>query len=130
MITARMPGLKADPALPQRDRLLDEQDVADMLAHRLGVAGPLAIERCDIWPVKYRSGESLRVLYRFQSGAMSHAVAARTFPPGRAESIWQRSLAAGTACDPLRPVVYLRELDTVLWTFPNDRKIATLPLAV
>jgi aminoglycoside phosphotransferase len=94
-----MTGLAFDPAVPCRDALL---------------ARPGRLH------VKYRFGESLRVVYRRADGLC----AARSFPPGTSAGHHARALAA--AGDP-RAVVHLPELHAVLWAFPHDRKLAALP---
>ena len=106
--------LAPDPAVPQRDALLDPETVG-------GLYGAVA-ERVY---AKYRVGESLRVVYRLDG---AHHVAARTFRDGASADAYDRAQAGAVAAGPLPPVLHARELDTVFWTFPNDRKLATLTL--
>ncbi len=120
------PPLALDPLLPQRDELLDAERVADRLSARLGLAGPLELERCEPVRIKYRHGESLRVLYRLEIAGASHDVSARMFPGARSEEEHGRALAAATQTGELRPVVRDGELDTVFWIFPNDRRLRNL----
>ncbi len=120
-------ALAGDPAVPQRDALLDPAVVADRLAERLAREGRLAIERCERLRAKYQVGRSLRVLYRIEVAGESHTVAARTFAPRRCEEVHREALASAMPTGALRPVAHDRELATVFWTFPNDRKLATLP---
>ena len=120
-------ALAADPAVPQRDALLDPAVVAERLAERLAREGRLAIERCERLRAKYQVGRSLRVLYRIEVAGESHTVAARTFAPRRCEEVHREALASAVPTGALRPVAHDRELATVFWTFPNDRKLATLP---
>lgn len=106
--------LAPDPAVPQRDALLDPEIVG-------GLYGAVA-ERVY---AKYRVGESLRVVYRLDG---AHHVAARTFRDGASADAYDRARAGAVPAGPLPPVLHARELDTVFWTFPNDRKLATLTL--
>lgn len=81
--TALPPALlAADPALPERDALLDPARVAA----RLGV------ERCRLVRAKYRIGESLRVVYRIPGCSEAGAgalVSARAVPgPGGGARWW------------------------------------------
>jgi len=108
--------LAADPAVPQRDALLSGDSVARLFP---GVA------TCERVYAKYRFGESLRVVYRLDS---SHHVAGRTFANGRGEAAYERAAARAVPAGPLPPVLHARDLDTVFWAFPNDRKLARLPL--
>ena len=123
-------SLPPDRALPHRDRLLDAAAVARRLAPRLGAHGPITIDACVCRRVKYRVGESLRVLYQIRSGAATYLVAARAFPVGRSDGAYRRAVAGAVTCEPLHAVLHDAELDAVFWTFPNDRKIARLPLLV
>jgi aminoglycoside phosphotransferase len=101
--------LAPDPAVPRRDALLDGAAVA----RALGASG------CERTYAKYRVGESLRVVHRTDAG--KH-VAARSFRDPAAA--YARALGDGA-----RPgVICAPELDAVLWAFPDDRRIAALPL--
>jgi aminoglycoside phosphotransferase len=113
--------LAPDAAVPHRDALLDGRLVARMLSGRL-LADP--VESCRREYVKYRVGESLRVVYRVGP----HYVAARGFAPGESAGAYQRALATAVPAGPLRAVVHVPELDAVFWAFPNDRRLTTLPL--
>ena len=102
--------LAPDPAVPQRDALLDERYIAS----RLGAA------RCERINAKYRVGDSLRVVYRVDADRI---LAGRTFR-GRSRSVFRRAAAANEP----GAVLHLEELETVFWTFPNDRRLAGLRL--
>ena len=119
-------NLASDALLPQRDLLLDANEVACCLASSLGTRGPLAIDSCERLRTKYRVGDSLRVLHRISVGDSNFTVAAHTFPKGRSERAYERALGMAVACGPLRPVIHAAELETVFWTFPNDRKLLRL----
>jgi Ser/Thr protein kinase RdoA (MazF antagonist) len=100
--------LAPDPAVPQRDALLDER----YMASRLGAV------RCERINAKYRVGDSLRVVYRADT---DRVLAGRTFR-GRSRSVFRRAAAASEP----GAVLHLEELETVFWTFPNDRRLAGL----
>jgi aminoglycoside phosphotransferase len=120
--------LDRDPAVPQRDFLLEPALVAERLDRLLGREDRLEIESCRQVRVKYRVGARLRVVHRIRVGSGSFDVAASTFPSlERSERAYAEALERAVACGPVRPVVHDRELTTVFWTFPNDRKIAGLP---
>jgi aminoglycoside phosphotransferase len=97
--------LAADPAVPQRDALLSAKVVAEVFP---------GATTCERVYAKYRVGESLRVAYRLDG---AHHVAARTFREGRSEAAYAANA-----------LLHAPKLDTVFWAFPNDRKLATLPL--
>jgi tRNA A-37 threonylcarbamoyl transferase component Bud32 len=116
-------NLASDARLPQRDLLLDAREVARRLSSRLGTAGPLAIDSCERLRAKYRIGDSLRVLYRIRVRDRHHTVAARAFGEGQSEKAYERAVRGAKGCDSLRPVAHDAGLETVFWTFPNDRRI-------
>lgn len=119
-------NLATDPALPQRDLLLDVDEVARRFSRKLGSDGALKIDRCEQLRVKYSPGVSLRVLHRIRVGTSSYTIAARAFTGGRSEPAFERSTKKAVSCGRLLPVARDAELDTVYWTFPNDRKISNL----
>lgn len=121
-------GLDRDPAVPQRDLLLEPALVAERLERSLGRGAPLGIESCRRLRVKYRVGVRLRVVHRVRARTASFDVAASTFPSlERSARAYAEALERAVACGPVRPVAHDPELTTVFWTFPNDRKIAGLP---
>jgi aminoglycoside phosphotransferase len=101
--------LAPDPALPQRDALLDERYMA----------GVLGAGRCERINAKYRVGDSLRVVYRLDDDRI---VAGRTFGD-RSASVYRR--AAARTPD---GVLHAEPLSTVFWRFPHDRRLAGLRL--
>jgi aminoglycoside phosphotransferase len=117
--------LARDPAVPHRDDLLDGRRVAELLSGRL-LDEPVV--SCALRFAKYRVGDGLRVVYRVAADGVERHVAARGFAPGASADAYRRAVAAAVPAPPLRPVVHVPELDAVFWTFPNDRRLTTLPL--
>ena len=107
-----MTRLAPDHALPQRDLLLDDQQIAARLS---SLIGPAAIDSCEKQRIKYRMGESLRVLYRLSVNGRTHLVAARAFAVSSEKS--QQSAQFVDA-----------DIQAAFWIFPNDRKIKHLSL--
>jgi hypothetical protein len=91
--------LAPDPAVPRRDALLRPATMAGVISRRLLDGVP--VESCERVYVKYRAGESLRVVYRYDG----RYVAART---GKRDGI-----AAP-------------EVGAALYPFPHDRKLTAL----
>ena len=110
--------------MPQRDALLDERRMGELLG--AGLTGAAA-DGCERVNAKYRVGDSLRIVYRIAAGGGSHTVAGRTFA-GRSASVYRRAAAARVADGPLPAVLHAPELETVFWTFPNDRRLSGLRL--
>jgi Ser/Thr protein kinase RdoA (MazF antagonist) len=100
-------GLATDPALPWRDVLLDPAAVAARLAPTVG-----RIDACELVRVKYRVGESLRVLHRLRTGFRTQLVAARMF--------------RGVLPPPDGAGIRHADVDTVWWVFPHDRRLRGL----
>ena len=123
MSAAPLVELSNDPALPHRDLLLDVTQAARMLSARIGVSGPVEIQRCERARVKYLPGASLRVLYRVEAGGRSYTIATRAFTDGRSQSAFERAASQAVPTGALSPVGHDAELGLVYWTFPNDRKI-------
>jgi aminoglycoside phosphotransferase (APT) family kinase protein len=118
------PPLDPDPAVPQRDLLLND----DVVAERVGRSFDVEVHECRRVRVKYRIGARLRLAHRLRVGASSVDVAASTFPTlERSERAYAeaRERAVGARIAP--PVAHDRELTTVYWAFPNDRKLRHLP---
>ena len=121
-------GMAHDPRLPQRDLLLDEREVARRLSASLGLEGRLPVGACERVRTKYRVGDSLRVLHRVSVEGRDYTVAARAFERGKSRRAYERAAREAVECAPLRAVLHDAELETVFWTFPNDRKLAGLGL--
>jgi aminoglycoside phosphotransferase len=121
------PALDLDPAVPQRDVMLDAAAVAGRLARLLGVE----IGSCRRVRAKYRIGARLRVVHRIRSASGCFDVAASTFRRlERSERSYAETRERAVASGPVPPVALDRDLTTVFWTFPNDRKITSLPALV
>lgn len=121
-------GMAPDPRLPQRDLLLDEREVARRLSASLGMKGQLMVSACERVRTKYRVGDSLRVMHRIRVGGRDYTVAARAFAAGESRRAYERAMLAAVECAPLRPLLHDAELETVFWTFPNDRRLSGLGL--
>ena len=124
-----------DAVLPARDALLDATYMRGRLARLLmGTSSPtsLPVERVTVMRVKYRPGESLRVLYRLRLEGQGHLVSSRMRPGGldalyaeaQQHEVPSASGEPGRESQPsasLRGVAIDRDLSAVFWTFPNDR---------
>src|SRR6201991_3215350 len=106
-------NLALDPALPQRDLLLDETLMAQYLSRLMTPYGALGVGSCERLRTKYRVGASLRVLYRVEGVEQSYRISARAFPKAH-------------RTDRQSTEIHATELNTSFWLFPNDRKIRNL----
>lgn len=117
-------GLAPDPALPQRDLLLDEQQMAVRLSVLFTRGRSAVVDSSEKQRVKYRIGESLRVLYRVSLNGRAHLVAAKAFAEPSA------STATGASGDAAQTSARFvdRNLRAAFWIFPEDRKLKHLSL--
>jgi aminoglycoside phosphotransferase len=126
-VSSSQVALASDSAVPQRDHLLNLDDMASRLSQRLGSSGSLAFRSCEREFVSYRVGKRLRIVYRVGIDGEEVRVAASTFRSrSRSRRAYQAALERSPASGKLRPVWHDAELDSVFWTFPNDRRIANL----
>lgn len=118
-------GLTPDPVLARRDELLDADVMAARLAALLGLADEPAT--CTRLRAKYRIGESLRVTFRVEAGESTHLVSSRMFPAeDAADQAAKAHVVARRSGASERAVLFDRELGTVFWVFPQDRKLRGL----
>lgn len=116
------PGFAPDEQLASRDELLAPAAVAARLSRLLGTS----VSSCELVRAKYRIGESLRVVYRTSIGGSAHVLTARAFTGGDSGAAYAKALRTARAVGELPGVVHDVELDTVWWTFPNDRRLHNL----
>ena len=69
----------ADRAVPCRDALLRPETMAGVISQRL--LGGVPVERCERTYVKYRFGDSLRAVYRFDGRYVALRTGKRTASP-------------------------------------------------
>jgi tRNA A-37 threonylcarbamoyl transferase component Bud32 len=105
--------LSPDAALPQRDFLLDVDEIRAPLSSILGKG---QIEHCVRRKTKYQVGRSLRVLYEVLVGDASDLIYARAYDPALSRS-------GSENC-----YVSKGSLSATFCVFPHDRKIKHLSL--
>ena len=108
--------LASDPALPQRDLLLDESLMKEYLARLVARYGEFGVENCERLRTKYRIGRSLRVLYELGGSEQTYRIAARAFR--------RTHRVVNQFNSPVE--IHAAELNTMFWIFPHDRKIKHL----
>ena len=123
-----MAWLAPDPVLAHRDVLLDAATMRHRIANVLCRGRAPRIGRCETVRVNYQVGKSLRVLFTIERGGTQRFVAARMFRAGRSGDAFSRAAAVAGEGNGTLPVAHDPEIDCVFWSFPSDRKIATLPL--
>jgi aminoglycoside phosphotransferase len=130
-VSATRGSLEPDPAVPQRDQLTDAPEIARRLRTRLDPRTDLSIRSCHLGAISYRPGKRLRVVYRLElDGSVLHVAASTFRSTKRGERAFRKAQNAAHDTGPFRPVLYDGELETVFWTFPNDRSLENLPALV
>ncbi len=118
--------LAADATLPQRDTLLNEGLMMPRLAEAIGDLKLADVSGCQIERVKYRFGESLRVLFDLRCGNETIKVAARTFDAARLTEMRSAKKVRMIGTAKSMPDFIDEQLQTAFWIFPNDRKLSSL----
>ena len=127
MNTQQPTGLAPDPAVPQRDLLLNIDAMARRFSLQLGLRAPVTIGSCRHECVSYRVGRRLRVVYRIEIDGREQRVVASTFRSGRrSERAFRKAKEGSAPSGSLRPMLHDSELNVVFWTFPNDRRLEHL----
>lgn len=95
------------------------------------------IRQCAIIQVRYKPASSCMVSYRLDienvaTGERGEQIlCGRAFPQGRSQSNWEKASTRPLIQPRFGiPLVHLPEVEMVLWSFPNDRKMHTLPAAI
>lgn len=138
------PGLHeipTDALLPQLAVILDSEAMKERLEDHMFASAEdrkrFLIRCCDIARVRYKPESSCMVTYRLHIEDKAtretgeQVLCGRAYPEGRSQSQWEK--ARGRAVVQPRfgtALLYLPELEMVLWSFPNDRKMVTLPAAL
>jgi thiamine kinase-like enzyme len=132
----------SDPKLPHLAAVMDDGLMAEHFARHLRAASPgleWQVAQCAIENVIYKPAKHCRLLYRLGLRHPSGAAAEEWFygqlyPPGLAEKRFDDAVAsvkhsyvAHDFLKGLQPVSYWQDLNMVLWMFPHDPQMATLP---
>jgi hypothetical protein len=119
--------LADDPAVPQRDHLLDLDAMARKFSLHVDLRGRVTIGSCRRECVSYRVGRRLRVVYRVDIEGREQRIVASTFRSGRrSERAFRTANESDAVARPLRAALHDAELNAVFRTFPNDRRIEHL----
>lgn len=123
-----------DAQLPFLATLLDERTMACIFERHL-IAQPsvrFAITQCEIERIKYRPHRNCLVAYRLtlngDTDERELRVCVGMFEPAEAQSRYLSSLSTAIAIPQFAPVIHIEALDSVMWVFPNERKLKALPI--
>ncbi len=126
-----------DPLLPQLSVILDLTAMKRLLQEK--IFGSVQerkrfhILSCEIDRVRHKPESSCMVTYRLQiedqtTGETGEQIlCGRAYPERRSQSQWDKARLRAVVPPRFgKPIVYLPELEMILWSFPNDRKMDAL----
>lgn len=130
-----------DVRLPQLSMVLDTEAMRKTLWNGMfesaSARDRFLIHHCDIIQVRYKPESSCMVSYRLdiknvETGERGEQIlCGRAFPKGRAQPQWEKASTRALVQPRFgKPLVHLPEIEMVLWGFPNDRKMHTLPASI
>jgi Phosphotransferase enzyme family len=140
------PNLPDDDFLPRLAEALDSEAMAPRFQRELfghGLAHPeiddphYLVESCHIERTRYQPGKRCAIGYRLvirdlQTGkAHDHYLCGRVFEPGASSerfAKYRRQPLETPLIGP--PLLHIEELEMILWSFPNDRRLSALPILV
>jgi len=135
--------LAHDEALPKLSAALDsarmkeefDRHLFSASGHVHGCNTRFRVADCRIERVKYKRGQKCLVCYELdisdqeRGGTSRQLVSTRMYPPGSSDSRFRKALQQNLGQPPAgAPLAHLSHLDMVAWAFPNERKLAGLPL--
>ena len=137
----RLYDLPTDACLPQLPTILDPEIMKAYLQRHMFLSSTdqtrFMIHSCSIMQIRYKPTRSCMVSYRLEiedtaTGTCGEQIlCGRAVPSGKSESKWKKA-AESILTQPRfgKPLIHLPTVDMVLWSFPNDRKMHTLPTAI
>ncbi len=133
--------LPTDTRLPQLPIILDmeimREKFQDCLFVSINDQTQFVVRQCEIIQIRYKPASSCMVSYRLgieNTSTREHGeqiLCGRAFPEGCSQSQWEKA-GARALVQPCfgKPLIHLSDLEMVLWSFPSDRKMHTLPAAI
>jgi aminoglycoside phosphotransferase (APT) family kinase protein len=124
-----------DDALPSLATVLDEQAMLRVFQQHLAArnGGEIEVAECRIERIKYRPRRNCIVGYHLKLRDISTQIEQRlcvgTYTAAEAHARYQKAVGeADFATSYFDPVTFFQSLNTVVWAFPNERKLSALPL--
>ena len=115
-------GFTTDPVIPGRDVLLNESNVAEIVARIYNRLGD--IESCTLRRARYCIGESLRVAYDIGVDGRNFVISARTFR--NSADAFRRARPHAETVGGMPGVAHDPVTQSVWWTLPNDRQLRNI----
>ncbi|MEK9142381.1 MAG: aminoglycoside phosphotransferase family protein [Nitrospirota bacterium] len=133
-----MHALATDPQFPHLSAALEPALMKELLQHTLlprrgDHKQEFVVESCFIGEKRYKPGKSCVLSYQLHlhdaSTGASHeqVLSARLCKSGKGMQEFHQARLQNLSLAPkLQPLAYLPEMEMVVWTFPNDRKLTHL----
>ena len=127
--------------LPHLPTILDPIAMTQAFQEQLFVTAQeqqrFTIRQCDVIHVRLKPESHCTISYclHIHDGVTQETneqiLCGRAFPEGRSQLQWEK-VSTRALVQPRfgKPLVHLPEIEMVLWSFPNDRKMHTLPAAI
>ncbi len=133
--------IPTEALLPQLAVVLDQAAMKGRLQEQIYESVPererFIIRSCEIARVRYKPESSCMVTYRLEiedtttKETREQVLCGRAYPKGLSLSQWEKGRMRPLVQPQFgQPLLYLPDLEMVLWSFPNDRKMTTLPAAI
>ncbi|MBH0204104.1 MAG: phosphotransferase [Nitrospira sp.] len=133
--------LPMDARLPQLPTILNVEAMREQLQGCMFASRndrtQWVVRQCEIIQVRYKPTSSCMVSYRLDIENLStgtrgeQIVCGRAFPEGCSQSQWEKAGARALVQPRFgKPLIHLPDIEMVLWSFPNDRKMHTLPATI
>lgn len=133
--------IPTDALLPQLAVILNQAAMKDRLQAQMFESiqerERFLVRSCEIDRVRYKPESSCMVTYRLEIEDTTtrktgeQVLCGRAYPEGQSQSHWEKARRRAVVQPRFgKPMVYLPHLELVLWSFPNDRKMTTLPAAI
>mgnify|MGYP001344892521 CR=1 FL=1 len=130
-----------DRQLPHLASLFNSRAMKQRLQERLFSTTddrhPWIIQRCVVMQVHYTPESSCLIHYRLTveqpaTGAKAeHLLYGCAFPVGRSHAPWRTAYARELVSSRFGPaLIHLPDVAMILWSFPNDRTLHTLPAVI
>jgi hypothetical protein len=132
-------SIPTDPVIRHLDMALDVERMQVLLQQRLLTSGDRHIQQCEIERIKYKPAKNCLVCYQLtiinnKTGtSVECLLSARFYESGGSQSRYLK--AKSSRMSKRQPgahstawLLHFPELDCVVWVFPNDRKLKSLPL--
>lgn len=121
-----------DATLPFLYVALDASAMGRVFERHFRLDDSVDISRCDIERVKYRPQRNCIIGYKLtvsdRDGTRERRLCVGMYSPEEARARFQKAIAGKFSASEFPAVSTISALNAVVWAFPNERKLSSLPL--